>query len=835
MVLELLLCVDGLATLFKKTKDSIIPSVKSWLNHVVELFLEQTSKKRGIADVDTQKVFQTIENLKLHILEGRYSLSEISSSGLNSPMNVRFDANHPDSLSKLRKATEELFFLCNQHQTKPKISSYICGHPGAVAPNVLKATKDLLHQLYMMQEVLKADKHLEKIMDFSDMSLREREIEVTGSVALNRGNAVALQLAHGAINSSYGGSLEPVFTALQLFDGASEKLLNVYRSQLIFQELKDTALEGLEELLDEICKQAVTQAKMHACVVCQDVPPSVWVDELSGVPRRASNKFDCIFRKKTLSLAGFDVEIETALIDRLNSAVKSDYEKIFHQLEITKDPTLISSSHMRLEILKGAHEWLSTKLSIAPWDACTEEEREVSTTVTRRVSTVVCDCIVQKLFRDFNYDMRSRRFKSFQENEREPFSFKISARPSTPKIRFDIRAGIAKDSAAFGFQDICVIHEMMSLGEIENLVMETQRFIVKELHEFMEVHLSTLLEFIPLELIDLRIADLSAAEELTAIECLSFVLEKFGTDITETPTWMDPLRSLERIGNGVVFLHLMQICLQKNDAAHSIQHCGSPEEIGHFFDDIGINSGTSFGGEVDTGNPFEMELRKKRGTFREKSPPPKLPSPSRILRECIEVMSIVVEESEQRQRQRRLNIKNAISIVLLLKTYAQANAQLINVTYGDGVLWAANLIAQLCEQGQNFERVDWIHEILRLSQMDDVQFSVQTPNDIRSFLTHAQRITATWRHLSHFRVYQSLHNKTEMSSSSDEAARADSLKMIEDSPLRGFFGGMCHIPMTAKRRSTHDLSWSMGPLRASMMRNKAFNAVSTRDASYVQI
>lgn len=799
LVLDTLVCVDGLAKLFKKSKHDIIPSIAPWVDHTVRLFLEQTSKKRNHGDIDITNVFQIIENLKLQILEGRATGNEIAVSQIRSSTNLKFNVKNPASLIRLRKAAEELSFLCHLHPSKHTISSYICGHPGAVAPGVHKATRDLLHQLYIIQEVHKADEHLEKITDFSDMSLREREIEVLGNVQLNRANAVALQLANGAINCSHGGSLEPVFTALELFNGVSEKLVSVYKSQMIFLELRQTAMEGFEGVLDNLCRQAFIQAKVISCQTIVDVPSDQWVEEINGISIRPIYNFDCVFQKRSLCLALYDVDIQSALVDRFGALIKCEYDKIFTGLETTFNPVLITPCHIRIQILKASYDWLASRLPLSDWKTCIDDgERSL-----RSLSSVVHDCILLNLFHEFKFDTNCQRFMGVRQKASGPFSFKLCPRGFSHKIGVQDFRGRPHE-LTFGFEDICEVRKILSPLEIDQLVLEVQCFLRDELRQFLDIEMDALYEFLPLELIDLHPSDMWFGDGSAALDCASFIMEKIQLEISETPEWMEPLRSLEKIGNALIFLHFLQICIVQQQVQTCIQQSASLKDIGNLFNEVHDNG--MILEPIDSGNPFEMEiLRKKEEQWKEIQKPLQI----EIMKKTIQMMKSEIEGREANSPF-SMDTQNSFSAILFLLTYQQANTVADGESFGDGVLWATYLILQLMNNIDDFERCDWIHEIVRKLEMEELLVPNTIPDDFRSFVICAQRTTSVWKHISRMRWIP-------MDSASSMPFKG--LKMIQDPPLKGFFGGIQSTQFHIRRCSQLTPQWTLGPLKASKIRN----------------
>lgn len=820
LVLEMLVCVEGLAKFYKASKEFIMPYVVDWLQHSAKLFLDQTSKKRGLTEPDTRVIFNTIASLKEQLLEARHSQPE-SSSRVQPIPNTRLDVADPGVASKLRKATEELHYLYSLHPPKPKISSFICGHPNTASTGVQKATRDLLQQLYKIQAVLQSDVHLAKITDFSDLCLREREIEVTGRVQLNTSAVVALQLAQAGINSSYGGSLDPVLTSLALFESTSEKLLTLYKSTMAFFELRKAAMEGLEIILKDICKHALLQAKFHACLDVLLLQPSQWIAEAKGeVPRRSIRCFDAFFKRKTLCIAGCDVEIQSTLIRLIDSAIKEEISEIISGIEVSKDPAGLVECRTRIEILKYAHQWIARHLPLPrfPQINSSSESGQYWGHVALGLSTIFRSCIMERLFQDFMYDIRQRKFKILPENSMEPFPFKICPRPSTPKISFnEFRKDSVNVSSSFGFADINVLCKTLSKEDLDQLVATTRDYIMEQLALFLNQNLKTLFQLLPLELMDLRVSSLAQSDEKTAFECLSFILDKFGPTINDVSVWFEPMRNLEKLGNALIFLHKLQVHL---DRLYAIQVASKPSPFFNRPQQIEVSSVSSHqedsDEDLDVGNPFAEKIKKEKSRSQLK---PKRLLKKNIIQECIQEVheAIKLWRSEGK---RRLNINNAFSAVLFLKIYALANSHILNVPVGDGVLWASKLILQFADLPSRFEQTDWVHDLLELTQLQEAVAPVQTSNDIRSLLKYAQRVIGCWRHLSRYWFLSMDSSKSRSTRQRPHTKRAvnQSVKMSADPPLRGFFGGMCYVPHSSNvRQGRSSFSRKAAPLSSSIV------------------
>eukprot|EP00210_Caulerpa_lentillifera_P001791 g1721.t1 len=815
-VLEMLVCVEGLARFFKVSKEFIMPYVVDWLQHSAKLFLDHTAKKRGLTEPDTKVIFSTIASLKEQVLEARHTQSE-SSSRFQSIHNTRFDAADPEAASKLRKVTEELHYLYSLHPPKPKISSFICGHPNAASSGIQKATRDLLQQLYKIQAVLKSDVHLEKITDFSDLCLREREIEVTGKVQLNTSAVVALQLARAGITSTQGGSLEPVLTSLGLFESTSEKLLNLYKSKMAFFELRKSAMEGLDIILKEVCKHAVLQAKFHACFDVLLLQPSQWIDEAKGmVPRRSIRCFDAFFKRKTLCLAGCDVEIQSSLIRLIDSAIKEEISDIVSRIEVSKDPAAFVDCRTRIEILKCAHQWLTRHLPLPQFPQLNTKSiiGQRWGRVSLGLSMIFSSCIMERLFQDFMYDMRLRKFKIVPENSMEPFPFKICPRPSTPKISFnEFRKDSVNISSSFGFADINVLCHTLSQSDLDQLVASTRDYIKEQLVFFLNDNLGTIFQLLPLELVDLRISNLAQSEKKTPLECL---------------IWFEPMRNLEKLGNALIFLHMLQVHLNRHYAIqvanreprfHTRSHPDRVTPISSYQEDSDS--------DLDVGNPFAKKIKKEKSRSQ---PKPKQISKIDIIQECIQQVHQVISDWLSESK-RSLSINNAFSAILFLKIYALANFHILNVPVGDGVLWASKLILQFVELPSSFEQTDWMHDLLELTQVQEAIAPVQTSGDIRCLLKYTQHVIECWRHLSRY-WFLSMNSSKHQDSRSGWYLIKDSnqqrLKMLADPPLRGFFGGMCYVPNSNLRQSHGCFSRRVSPFSSSLSEYKTNSMVRVK-------
>lgn len=119
---------------------------------------------------------------------------------------------------------------------------------------------------------------MKEIQDFSDLGLREIEIEMCGIPRLDENYCIVTQLARGAARSPLGGSLIPFLDTFDIFELASQRSIKKFNSLVSYLEIRERAFHALEKLFEEICDKAIGFGKYYTCTSLLGLDPKIWID-----------------------------------------------------------------------------------------------------------------------------------------------------------------------------------------------------------------------------------------------------------------------------------------------------------------------------------------------------------------------------------------------------------------------------------------------------------------------------------------------------------------------------------------------------------------------------